>query len=99
MDILHELYLYNRLESPIEQTVAVRIAVHSGKCEYQTGDAELKKADPIKKIMDAEQYHTSPNHITISVVVRQMLDSILANQFKPHHSGNGYYTYTMELSK
>ncbi|MBN2508859.1 MAG: hypothetical protein JXB03_01235 [Spirochaetales bacterium] len=100
MEILHELFLYNRLDSPIDQTVAVRIAVHSGRCEYLVDDTELKKADPVKKIMDVEQNHTPANHVTISVAVRQMLDSILANQFKalPQH-GNGYFSYTLELAQ
>ena len=100
MEILHELYLYNRMDNPIGQPVSVRIAVHSGRCEYVTSDGELKKAEPIKKIMDAEQNHTQANHVTISVVVRQMLDSILANQFmQSGHTSSGYYSYSMELAK
>ena len=100
IEILHEIFFFNRLRNPISQEIRVRIAVHSGRCEYLTEDEELKKAEPVRRIMEAEKLYTPSNHITISVVVKEMLDSLLANRFKPLTSAaNGYYGYTLELSK
>ncbi|MBN2323890.1 MAG: hypothetical protein JXQ30_09155 [Spirochaetes bacterium] len=98
MEIIHELFLYNRLFRKLNDPIAVRLAVHSGSCEYTENEEELKKNDTVKKVVMIESKHTRPNTITLSHTVYESLDSVLADQFTQLKAGDGrrYYSYALE---
>ncbi len=83
MEILHDLFLYNRLSCRLDSPLKTRIAVHSGNCDYTSVEEDIKKLDPVKKILDYESNHTAPNSVTVSGVVHATLDGIVAQQFTP----------------
>jgi class 3 adenylate cyclase len=86
MEILHELFLYNRLQCRLSEPLRVRIAVHCGNCDYSDSEEELKKLDPVRKTIQYESLYTSPNSLTISEVVHTTLDDIVAREFSPIES-------------
>jgi len=96
MEILHELYIYNLLNQ-LEEPINVRIAVHSGPCQYRH-DFEKIKSDTIQKTIEIEAIYTAPNSATFSQTVYCMLDHIIAVQLIPLQTeGNGtYYSYQLK---
>ena len=97
MEILHELFFYNKTRCPLTSPLRVRIGVHSGPCEYTEENAALNKTETMQRVMDIEKKYTKPNYCTISVVVREMLDHLVSSQFTLLPDGGNYFTYTLEL--
>ncbi len=100
MEILHELFLYNKTGCPLSTPLSVRIGVHSGLCEYTEDNAALIKSETLQQLVNLEKSHTLPMHCTISIVVREMLDHLVSSQFLPVRSNNLiHYTYSLELEE
>jgi class 3 adenylate cyclase len=54
MDILHELYFYNRLRNPLSNPINVRIGVQTGLVRYSPDEMERLKNDTIKQAVELE---------------------------------------------
>ncbi len=101
MEIVHELFIYNRTRCRLPESVGVRIAVHSGPCEYSENTDELKKSETIKRVAEMEGVLTKPGTATISHVVLVTLDPVIAGQFHPI-PGQGrteFYSYEIRWEK
>jgi hypothetical protein len=83
MEILHELFLYNKLNSKLEEILNIRLAVHSGPCYFFVNPSELDRNETIITIKDLEQNNTEANSLSISRTVFVMLDPLIAKQFTP----------------
>ncbi len=77
IEILHELFIYNQIDCRLEKPLLVRMAVHSGSCEYTHNTEELMKNETIKKSIEIESNYTNPNTVTISNIVYPMLDPLI----------------------
>lgn len=82
MEILHEVFLYNRLKSQLDETLNVRIAVHSGPCHFFVTPNELDRNETVITIKDLEQNNTDTDSLSISRTVFVMLDPLIARQFE-----------------
>lgn len=82
MEILHELFLYNRLRNQLDESLNVRIAVHSGPCHFFVNPADLDRNETVITIKDLEQSKTDPDSLSISRTVFVMLDPLIAKQFE-----------------
>lgn len=98
IEIMHELHLYNQLSCPLASPLTIRIAVHSGLCEYTENGEVLSQNSTLKTLVDMEEHHTKPQTITISSVIKVMLDAIVANQFAPivDDSQGSYFAYSLQ---
>lgn len=97
IDILHQLTLYCGTSCKLSDPLAIRMAVHNGPYEHTGSFTELNKSETIQQLTKIEHEYTKPNTITISIVVRNMLDDIIARQFEliedfGHYQ---YFTYTI----
>ena len=81
MEILHELFLYNRLHSQLDEALNIRIAVHSGPCHFFVNPNELERNETIITIKDLEKNNTESDSLSISRTVFVMLDPLIARQF------------------
>ena len=100
MEILHELFLYNKTLCPLSSELKVRVGVHSGLCEYTEDNAALVKTETVMKLLEVEKNHSRPNHCSMSIVVRDMLDHIVSSQFVPVPDyGKACFTYALEFSE
>lgn len=97
MEIMHELYIYNRTSCVLNEPLAVRIGVHSGSCEYSANDEQLDELETIKETHDVEKA-ADPDSVFISIVVKVMLDEFISVLFPPVGTKkNGPFRYTLEL--
>ena len=101
IEILNNLFLYNRTICKLTEPLKIRISVHSGVCEYTERNDYFKKLEVMKIIDEMEKTHSKANSICISYPVRMMLDGFIANQFAPLGSRktSKYYRYILEWEK
>lgn len=81
MNILHDLYLYNRTENRLDKPISVRIAIHGGDLEYSDNNEIIKNQEEIKRVVKIEEELTPTDSVTISIVTRMMLDDYISRQF------------------
>ena len=76
----------------------VRVAVHSGNCDYTNNKEEIVKLEPVKKVIEIEAKYTKPNTVTISANVQSSIEPLIADELTPVASKNkmGLYNYAME---
>jgi class 3 adenylate cyclase len=55
MEILHELFFYNKLENPLSDPIRIRIGVHVGKLRYFNNSVERLKNDTVKETIKLEE--------------------------------------------
>jgi len=99
MEIINEIFIYNLMECKLDSPLEVRLAVHSGLCEYTEDAEELMKSEPIKKVIEIEAKHTAPNSLTISNTIASSFESSFLSgfnieQIEPHIK---YCTYSVGL--
>lgn len=101
IEILNNLFLYNRTICKLTEPLKIRISVHSGVCEYTERNDYFKKLEVMRIINEMEKKHSKANSICISSPVRMMLDGFIVNQFAPLGASNTskYYLYKLEWEK
>ena len=101
IEILNNIFLYNRTLCKLTEPIRIRASVHSGVCEYTSRNDYFKKMDVMKTIDTMEKKHSKAKSICISYPVRMMLDGFIANQFLPLGSNNTsqFYRYELEWEK
>jgi class 3 adenylate cyclase len=82
IEIIHELFFYNAIRSRLDEPLKVRIAVHSGPCEFRFKCEDIR-SEALKKIAEIESNYTKPGNVTFSSNVYYSLDPIIAEQLKP----------------
>lgn len=97
MEVLHSLFLYNRTDCGLTSPLQVRMAVHSGLFEYTENEEDLIKSDTVKQVVQIESSHTPPDSVSISPVVKVMLDEIISRKFQPQtaRGQSKYFTYSI----
>lgn len=96
MEILHELHVYNLIRSVLDSPLRVRMAVHSGLCQFRHNFEDIK-SDTIKKIMHLESACTKPDTISVSSAVYQMLNQTMVEQLRQVNSDTELPYYCYEL--
>jgi len=96
MEILHELHIYNLVRSVLNNPLRVRMAVHSGLCQFRHNFEDIK-SDTIKKIMHLESSCTKPDSISVSSAVYQMLNQTMIEQLRQVSSDTELPYYCYEL--
>jgi class 3 adenylate cyclase len=66
MEILHEMFFYNRIENPLNKAINVRIAVHLGPVKYSSDPVERLKSETIKEAARFESESVLPNSVGVS---------------------------------
>jgi class 3 adenylate cyclase len=96
MEILHELHIYNMVHLVLNNPLRVRMAVHSGLCQFKHNFEDIK-SDTIKKIMYLESTCTKPDSISVSSAVYQMLNQTMVEQLRQVKSDTELPYYCYEL--
>ena len=98
MEILHELFLYNQMKCRLEHPLGVRLAIHTGYCDYTENVEDLNKNETIKAVIDIESRFTNPNTLTASLNIHSSLDGELAKNFITITGERGmkYFNYHMK---
>lgn len=86
MDILHELYFYNRLRNPLSDPINVRAGVQTGLVRYSAGEMERLKNDTVKQAVELES-KAAINSLAISYKLYITMDPHTLSLFSREKSG------------
>ena len=89
MEILHEMFFYNRLRNPLSSRVNIRLGAHIGKVTYSNNELERMKNETIKQAMSYESLAAN-NSLCISYNMFITMDQITLNLFGPEKNEKGY---------
>jgi class 3 adenylate cyclase len=100
MDILHDVFFYNRLKNPLSGPLALRIGVHIGPVRYSGDETERLKNDTVKQALALEA-RAAVNSMGVSYNVFITMDQNTVNLFGPEQNGPGgkYRLYKLGLAK
>lgn len=100
MEILHEMFFYNRIRNPLDSPIDVRVGVHIGQVWYSENELERRKNETVKQAEVLEAL--APNNaLSVSFNVYINMDSNTLNLFSAEKSGRGnkYRLYSIGLEK
>ncbi len=100
MEVVHELFFFNRLGCALPEPVRVRLAVHAGPCRFLMSVKE-SSGDTIRQVELLESLYTPPGCLTLSPGVFVDLGSKLAPLFTavPGPERSSVYRYALEWEK
>jgi len=81
MEILNEMFVYNKAENPLNSPIKLRIAVHSGPLTYTESATQTLKIDTIRTAMALEAKAAAPNSMVLSESMAMSQDQALLNIF------------------
>jgi class 3 adenylate cyclase len=95
MEILNNMFLYNKMHNPLNSEIKVRLAAHSGSGVYSDSETDCLKTDLVKKAVTLESKAAVPNSLVISGSLAVTQDQALLNIFSSEKttSGEKYRVY------
>lgn len=103
MEILNAMFIYNKIDNPLNSEVKLRIAVHSGVFSYSENDAKILKTDMIKTTINLESKAAVPNSLVISESLAMSQDQAILDIFGNvkivPDSTNKYRMYQVSMGK
>jgi len=97
MEIVNELFIYNKTSCVLNEPLTVRIGIHGGSCEYSSNEEQLDKLETIKETHDLEE-SADADSVFISIVVKVMLDEYISVHFPAVGTKkNGPFRYVLKL--
>ena len=81
MEILNEIFLYNKIGNPLNADIKLRISVYSGDLVYSESETECLKADIVRKAVTLESKAAVPNSLVISENLAVSQDQALLDIF------------------
>ena len=100
IEILHELFFYNKIRNPLDSPINVRIGAQIGQIRYSDNEVTRLKNDTVKQAMALEAM-APKNGIAVSFNLYAPLGSqaqVLFNAEKTGRSGK-FSVYTMGIEK
>jgi hypothetical protein len=96
VEIMLELFFFNLLKSPLKDQLKVRIAVHTGPCQFSSAIDKVE-SDTLHALQLMSDEYTLPDTMTISPSVYSDMGSKLELFFKPFSLKNGKHLYRYQL--
>ena len=100
MEIIHELFFYNRLHNTLDSPIKVRLGVHIGLVRYSESEMERLKNEAVKQVLVYESLAAS-NNLCVSYNVYVTMDQSTLKLFGPEKTGRGcrYRLYSIGMEK
>ncbi|MDR2160053.1 MAG: hypothetical protein LBP23_08320 [Treponema sp.] len=98
MEILHELFFYNRTVNPLNSPVRVRIGIHIGDLRYSGNEMERLKNDVVKQAVILES-QAPGDSMAVSFNLFLSMDRNMMKFFTPEKTGAGgkYRLYNISV--
>jgi hypothetical protein len=76
IDILNQMFLYNRFKNKLVSPIQLRLSCNKGTCEYSENHEDVKKSEQIAATIRAENY-TEPDSISVSLNLSSSVGGVL----------------------
>jgi hypothetical protein len=97
MELLHELNLYNVFECPLKSPLEIRLAVHTGPCQFLEVTDDIQSAT-LRQLDLIESRCTEANGLALSPGVYFDLGTKLEKYFEPFRVSNEQFVYRYRLT-
>jgi class 3 adenylate cyclase len=81
MEVLDAMFMFNKMDNPLDTEIKLRIAVHSGNFIYSNNDTKISKTEMIKKTITLESKAAVPNSLVISESLAMSQDQAVLDIF------------------
>jgi len=81
IEILNDMFMFNKIKNPLNTDVKIRLSVHSGDMVYSEDDKKCMKADTVQKAISLESKSAIPNSLVISDSLALSQDQSLLDIF------------------
>jgi|TergutMp193P3_1026864.scaffolds.fasta_scaffold00352_4 class 3 adenylate cyclase len=81
MEILSDMFVFNKTENPLNSAFKLRISVNSGHLTYTESQTQFLKADTVRTAVTLESKAAVPNSLVISESLALSQDQALLNIF------------------
>ena len=100
MEIIHELFFYNRLRNPLNSPINVRLGAQIGLVRYSGNELERQKNDAVKQAVYLEGL-AAINTLSASYNLAFNMDQNMLNLFSPEKTSGGckYRLYSVRMEK
>ena len=100
MEILQEMFFYNRLRNQLDSPINVRLGAHIGQVQYSDSEVERLKNDAVKQVIVYEGL-AAKNSLCVSYHLYITMDQIILDLFGPEQTGRGckYRLYKIGTEK
>ena len=100
MEILHELFFYNRLRNPLDSPINLRLGAHIGQVRYSKSEMERLKNETVKEATVLEALAAN-NTLSVSYNMYVTMDQNALNLFSDEKTSRGhkYRLYKMGVEK
>jgi class 3 adenylate cyclase len=103
MEILNEMFMYNKIDNRLNSDIKLRISVHSGDIVYSEDETKCFKAETVQKAIYLETKAAVPNSMVISESLAMSQDQavldIFSNSKTVPNSSNKYRLYQVSQDK
>jgi class 3 adenylate cyclase len=99
MEILHEIFFYNRLKNPLLSPINIRIGVNIGSIRYFSDEAQRLQNDAVKQTIRLEAA-AAVNSMGVSYNIYITMDQNTLSLFSPEKNGPGgkFRLYQLRLA-
>jgi hypothetical protein len=97
MEVLQELFMYNLLRCPFSRSVPVRLAVHTGPCQYMEDFKEIR-SDTLRRLQIIESEFAEADSLVVSPGVHSDMGNKLDTFFKPIQVSRHNLLYKYKLA-
>jgi class 3 adenylate cyclase len=100
MEILHEMFFYNRLRNPLDRAINLRIGAHIGMVRYSQNESERQKNETVKQAAALEAI-AGNNALCVPYNLYFTMDANTLKLFTAEKTGRygKYRLYSMGLEK
>ena len=100
IEIIHELFFYNRLHNTLESPLNIRIGAHIGPVRYSGSEMERLKNETVKQTVSYEALAKN-NSLCVSYNLFITMDQIVLKLFSPVKTSRSsvYRLYGLEVEK
>ena len=100
MEIIHEIFFYNKLRNPLNSPINIRLGAHVGQTRYWDNEVERLKNETAKEAMVLEAL-ASANALGVSYNLFLTLDQQILGLFSAEKTGRGrkFRLYKMGVEK
>jgi len=81
VEILNEMFIYNKAGNPLNSEIKLRLAVHTGLLTYSNSDTLCQKTETVRKAIALESKAAVPNSLVISESLALTADMVLLDTF------------------
>ena len=101
IEILNEMFIYNKIKNPLKSEIKLRIAIHSGDLTYTNDNTKCNKMEIIRKATILESKAAIPNSLVISESLALSQNQELLNIFSntKAYDSEKYRIYQVGIDK